>query len=326
MSTQPEQKNLALFKYSQDHPDKLIDEAYTEGQLVITKNKEEKNKLMKNSEKLNDLIAQYANSKSESEKNRLVETITDLLCKTSKEMNLTPFSQYLQVLDTSYTSLKESTPEEKQEIIRQGLNAYIKDRLPVYSSHGYSHIVLQVISDTHSHKRHGASGTNKVKKQMDNLKIPQFELGTDPNGNYYLLVDKNTKEYDEILEAKGITVKWSEDKQGKRPDILINYDGKLYIIEHKHMKESGGGQDKQGTEVTDFIRQPGKGVSYVTYLDGHYWNKLISNEGHDKATTLKNNIIDALTSNANNYFLNTAGFERFIEEVVMKLPNPITKD
>ncbi len=52
-------------------------------------------------------------------------------------------------------------------------------------------------------------------------------------------------------------------------------------MEHKHMKESGGGQDKQMSEIIDFISHKDKKVSYISFLDGVYFN-LLSDKNIDK--------------------------------------------
>jgi hypothetical protein len=82
------------------------------------------------------------------------------------------------------------------------------------------------------------------------------------------------------------------------------------------MKEGGGGQSKQDTEIVDFIRYKEKNVSYVTYLDGVGFNRLITSKDN-KHRKVKEDILEILSQNKDNYFVNTAGFEKFIDEVVL---------
>jgi len=133
-----------------------------------------------------------------------------------------------------------------------------------------------------------------------------------------LFTDKTGKKlFREILRAFQISFDWSTEHQGKMPDVLFKNGDDLFIVEHKHMKEGGGGQDKQATEVIDFIRHseanPVARVHYVTFLDGHYFNLLASATGNAGKLALQlNTIRNHLAGNNDNYFVNTAGFHELL--------------
>ena len=192
----------------------------------------------------------------------------------------------------------------------------MKDRHALYQSHGFTDTLLQVMSDNYSHKRNGSTGREKAETQVAKRGIPKFRRGMNYNEDYYLLVDEDEAEFGKILKSKGISFEWSSLKQKKIPDLLISCHGMTYIVEHKHKKEGGGGQSSQDVEVVDFIRYTENGVSFVTYLDGPYFNRL-ARGGSDKEEALKDDIGRSLSLNKNNYFVNTAGFERFLDEVVV---------
>lgn len=46
----------------------------------------------------------------------------------------------------------------------------------------------------------------------------------------------------------------AKNEQGKLPDMVFSVGEHHFVVEMKSMKGSGGGQDKQLTEVIDFIR------------------------------------------------------------------------
>lgn len=97
------------------------------------------------------------------------------------------------------------------------------------------------------------------------------------------------------------------DGQGRSLRLRLN--GRLSVIEHKHMKEGGGGQDKQIGELIDFIRQNDPQVSYISFLDGVYFNELaVADQSERKSRAQLNQIRQALRANRYNYFVNTAGF------------------
>lgn len=71
------------------------------------------------------------------------------------------------------------------------------------------------------------------------------------------------------------TIRWDiVIHQDKEPDIVLKINDKFFIIEAKHIKESGGAQDKQIVELIEFIRysEELENVHYVSFMDGIYFN------------------------------------------------------
>lgn len=85
-------------------------------------------------------------------------------------------------------------------------------------------------------------------------------------------------------------------------------------MEHKHMKESGGGQDKQMSEIINFISYSDSGVHYIAFLDGVYFNLLADEKiKFGKPYEQKNAIYNNLKKEKQNFFVNTYGFNELIE-------------
>lgn len=98
------------------------------------------------------------------------------------------------------------------------------------------------------------------------------------------------------------------------PDAIFKFNNIIYIVEHKHLKEGGGGQDKQLLEIIDLIKYSEDGVRYISYFDGMYFNSLINPKSTVKINTVKNDIINNLTKCPNNFFVNTMGFEKILKD------------
>jgi len=103
------------------------------------------------------------------------------------------------------------------------------------------------------------------------------------------------------------------------PDFLIKHKKDIFILEHKHMKEGGGGQDKQANEVISFIgfSEGSPNIHYISFLDGIYFN-LFANKKYLKKGKILNqlkNIKQNLKRNKQNYFVNTAGFKKLFKEL-----------
>lgn len=99
------------------------------------------------------------------------------------------------------------------------------------------------------------------------------------------------------------------------PDAVFKYNDRIFIVEHKHLKEGGGGQDKQLGEIIDLIKYKDDNVSYISYMDGMYFNSLINPKPNVKISNSKKDIIKYLTENSENYFLNTHGFEKILKDL-----------
>jgi hypothetical protein len=305
------------------YPEPYLDNNYSREKIVLTKDKNKINKLMERNHKLIDIINSYATLKTQLNKEQIdniVETIVDLMNK--KHMNYTAFAKYFLVHDVSYSSYKKCTRKKQKIIIYHMLNTYVEHRHFMYKSHGYSDSILQIISDVHSHKRRSVSGKDKVVAQLKEKGILHYnKVNNSKKDNYYILPDfQDNLQFIDILKKHDIDLRWKLDKQNKNPDFLIMLNNKPIIIEHKHMKENGGGQDKQSNEIIDFIKYSEENAKLVTYLDGIYFNQLISDTQNNynfndvKIEIQSNDIIKALKNNPNNYFLNTKGFERFISD------------
>src|SRR3989338_11330354 len=93
----------------------------------------------------------------------------------------------------------------------------------------------------------------------------------------------------------------------------------IFIVEHKHMKEGGGGQDKQVNEVISFVSfsESNNKIHYISFLDGIYFNLFTNTKYLNKGKILNqlNNIKQKLKRNKQNYFVNTAGFKKLLKSL-----------
>lgn len=102
------------------------------------------------------------------------------------------------------------------------------------------------------------------------------------------------------------------------PDFLIRYKKDIFILEHKHKKEGGGGQNDQINEIISLIsfKEKNKNVHFISFLDGVYSNAFARQNLRDgKILTQVNNIKENLKHNKTNYFVNTAGFKEFLSKL-----------
>jgi hypothetical protein len=131
---------------------------------------------------------------------------------------------------------------------------------------------------------------------------------------YYIFPDNGDKKlFKKILNEENIRFDFASSKQGKNPDALIRINDKIIIVEHKNIKSTGGGQDKQIVEIIDFIKRGERGIYYVSYLDGVLFNEFETPSPTNKLSIIVSDISDNLNNNPYNYFVNTYGFEKLVD-------------
>jgi len=118
--------------------------------------------------------------------------------------------------------------------------------------------------------------------------------------------------------------------QGKKLDVVLKAKNKFFLIEAKHIKDSGGAQNKQIGELIGLIdTNVPKDVYVVAFMDGIYSNEIldltdiqvnnsfeIGEHGENKLVSQKIEIVDALHNNDNAFWLNTAGYLKLIEDLI----------
>lgn len=318
--------NIALFNLSLNNPEPIIDKFYLKNEdLLISKDPQAPTSLMKNNFDLLESISAYNFAKKNKKSILGKDAIKKILqIMKTKNINYSEFVSFWPVVDISYSLFCKMSDEEKKEIIKNVVEKYIELRHNVFSMYGYSATTLQVGKDAKAHKESGNLGINKVSemlsavgfKKANSESFQDFIMISDKK---YIESDKKGKRlFKELLGYYNIDFLWSSGKEEKMPDILIRYKKDVFIVEHKHMKEGGGGQDKQINEIISLIgfSENQKNIHYISFLDGLYFNLLFNKKNLTKGKIFNQitNINKNLQENKQNYFINTAGFRELLKE------------
>lgn len=323
------QNNLVYFDIGTKHKEELIDPNYhvIVDNVIIPKTKDEINALTDANHKLVKYLTSIEtliNDLGKTYEDKEVRAYFPLIIRAmeTKGMNYSAFCQYFNVHNMNYSLFfdkKTVSEAQRIEIIEYMVKNYLKDRHEMYLSHGYSDIVLQVMSDNYSHKRKGTYGANKIADMCRVRGIPDFSTEKRPNFNaeaFFLLSDKKGKaNFIKFADAYGIVL--SEDNTVKYPDALIKIGKDFFIVEQKNMKEDGGGQDKQTVEITKFIKRKPEfeGLHYITFIDGVYFNKLTPT-ATAKTKDQYVDVLETLTKYKANYFVNSYAFEKVLDDAI----------
>lgn len=316
--------NIKLLEFSFENPEPIIDEFYLKnGNLIIAENPKELTDLMKQNLNLLESISAYnfaKKNKNQVTAKKAIETIFKII--KSKNINYSEFVSFWPVVDISYSVFSKMNDDEKMKILKIIIEKYIELRHNLYSTYGYTPTTLQVGKDAKAHKESGSLGINKVSKILDSFGFNKANSETvedfTKGDKKYIETDKKGKKlFKELLIHYKIKFSWSAEKEEKMPDLLIRYRDNIFIVEHKHMKEGGGGQNKQINEIISLIgfSESDKKIHFISFLDGTYFNLFTDNKYLTKGKILKqiNGIRDSLKINKQNYFVNTAGFKELFK-------------
>lgn len=320
--------NIKVFEISIEKREPYIDRNYVKkSEAIITNDRRKLNQLMEANIEIIESISAYKialESKNIKMQNTILKKIVDALATSG--INFSEFTSYWAVKDVSYSIYKKTlkTNSLKKEFLKNIIPEFIKDRHSLYRAHGYSFSTLQAVNDSKAHKSNGSSGNIKISKLFKMYGLSHFNSNDISKFNrqdkIFIYLDKaNKRLFEKILEQYKINFDWSKNHEGKQTDFLFKINHNIFIMEHKHMKESGGGQDKQMSEIINFISYEDHNVHYISFLDGVYFN-VLADRGikSGKPFEQRKSIVRNLTNNKQNYFVNTSGFVELIRSLLKK--------
>jgi len=309
-------QNLDYWEISLKNPEPIIDEYYTFNKLIV-----QNQNLIQKVERLRELITTYC-VLLEIDKQALGKILDEIyMIALHKNIQYTEFIAFWKTLDLSYSSFRQLPEQDRKLMLHKVLEEYCEKRRKLYDELGYSNVVVQALYDSGVSRKKGKAGiekiTNLILQKLKNSQIFRTidELRSQILG--YFLPDKNKTLFDEFIENYNIEYRFSQTYQGKLPDVVLKVVDQFFIIEAKHINETGGAQDKQIAELISFInqREPSQNIHYVAFLDGLYFNYFINPPKGSKVSQQKEDIENCLKHNHSNFFVNTAGFVNLLKDL-----------
>lgn len=178
---------------------------------------------------------------------------------------------------------------------------------------------IQAILDLGASRCKGKSGELKLISNLENLDFAEVKTWDD-----FTQSKKCVAQFSKIFNVKSVKknleIKLKTKKQGKKLDLIIKYQNKVFILEAKHLNTSGGAQDKQLSELIEILslKETNPKIHYISFLDGSYSNKFLSDSivHTGKRKTQRQEIKKYLKQNPKNYWLNTVGFEALFSDLI----------
>jgi len=309
-------QNLDYWAIFLKNPEPIIDEYYIFNKLIV-----QNQNLIQKVERLRELITTYC-VLLEIDKQAVGKILDEIYMITlHKNIQYTEFIAFWKTLDLSYSSFRQLPEQDRKLMLHKILEEYCEKRRKLYDELGYSNIVVQALYDGGVSRKKGKAGiekiTNLILQKLKNSQIFRTidELRSQILG--YFLPDQNKVLFDKFIANYNIEYRFSQTYQGKLPDVVLKAKDHFFIIEAKHINETGGAQDKQIAELISFInqREPSQNIHYVAFLDGLYFNHFINPPQGSKLSQQKEDIENCLKHNHSNFFVNTAGFVNLLQDL-----------
>lgn len=297
---------IYYWKYSLENHEEFPDIYYTNDVIIIEPVDNNKDFLKKVNE-LRDLITSYCcltENKIKADVDKVVNKIKDILTSKSN-INYTEFVAYWKCLDVDYETFLEIPNQEN--ILKKLLDKYCERRRKLYEKCGYTNVSIQALYDSGSSRTKGQKFKQKIKK------IVVESLGEDVK---LAFIGKNN--WENIKQRLNLTYTFGIRHQDKIPDFFIEYKNHYIIGEAKHIHSIGGAQDKQISELIDFINQKESkaNIHYLSLLDGFYMYHFNQDRLSDnKPNKQKDDIETALNKNIQNFFVNAKGLQKMLQDL-----------
>jgi len=236
------------------------------------------------------------------------------------------FVAFWKVLDytfSMYNSIKDN--DRKLNILRNLIEEYCDKREDLYMTMGYSDTTIQVLYDNGASRRKASGGVNKIldiiKPVFKNRNIQILEATTSSDFSEQIFIFHKMALFKQFLDYFNIDYSFGRSHQDKNPDIVIKIHDDLFIMELKHVKEGGGGQDGTITELIQFIEQQevSGNIHYISFMDGGYINLFVNPSSNTSASRQKSRIEEVLRNSPQNYFCNTKGFINLLNDCLQTL-------
>jgi len=313
-------ENMYYWNVSLTHPEPLLDDYYIFDDIIVNDQN-----LIDKIKQLRLLIITYCEMAKidEDVTSKILDKIYNIIISI-ENIQYTEFVAFWKSLDLTYSVFKDFKNSPKLiNILKDILKRYCEKRIELYNSLGYSNITVQALYDAGASRKKGMAGINKLEDLVksrfkDVVHAKDWNSLKNTKIAYFLPDSKDENLFKEFCKRYNIQFEFGKNHQGKEPDMVLKVNQDFFIIEAKHINESGGGQDKQIVEVIDIINnsESSNKIHYLSFLDGLYFNEFSHGDiTNNKINNQKRDIEEALKNHENNFFVNTCGFRTLLNDL-----------
>lgn len=300
--------NQHYFKISQQNPEKLLDEFY-----IFDNKHSDLRKYVANTKEIKNILITLKTLQEKNESKKIVKKYYFELQNILNDFsNCSEFICFVNACDNILNSVKKDIG-----LLEEITNRYFDKRI-------LNEVVpeewIQAILDSKASMRKGKCGEKKLLSLLQKIDISEIKTWSG-FFSQKKCVAQFSKSFNLGNVRKNLDAKIKTKKQNKKLDLIVKINDKIFLVEAKHLNTSGGGQDKQISELIEILslKEKNKNIFYVAFLDGNYSNILLgNNKCGDKLKTQRKEIRKYLKNNQRNYWLNTAGFVSLFSDLKNK--------
>lgn len=291
--------NLLCFKISQENPEPALDDFY-----IFDKRNPNIQKYINNTREIKNHLITIKTLLEKKEKRVVVDRYFRSLATILNEFSVcSEFSCFINACDNVLDFVKKDLNLLKNISKRYFKNRILNENVPEEW--------IQAILDSNSSRKKGSRGEEKL---LFILQKKGFERVL--NWDDFQKKNKCVAKFSNIFSLRAVrqqlNVRINTKKQNKRLDLIIKDENKIFLLEAKHLNTSGGGQDKQLSELIEILslQEKNDNIFYISFLDGVYSNILLADdEAGGKLSIQRGEIKKLLKKNSRSYWVNTAGIE-----------------
>ena len=303
--------NKELFEYSINNKEDIVDYEYAfiernpELSIYVEKIKQ----LKKNLITISTLEKKF---KNDDKKNIYVNAIIkNIQSDWNEYINSSEFGCFVNACDNT-----RDTVVKDFESLKVIISLYIDHRdIDLLTPNNW----VQAILDGNSSRRKGGSATNKLTKKLKKYNYIEVQDWDELINNKLSFGVCTTGKFNLKILRDNLNIRIETKSQEKNLDFVIKHNENYFLLEAKHINVSGGAQDKQIKELIGLISltENNKKVSYLSFMDGKYSNKLLLHNQSKRSKKKYNQLkeINININKTNNFWLNTKGFDKFLEKL-----------
>jgi hypothetical protein len=303
--TKRNQDNLHYFRISQRNPEKILDSFY-----IFDEKHPQLQKYIANTREIKHILITIKTLQKKNENRKIIKKYFLELSETlDKFSNCSEFACFINACD-SFLDLAKKDIVLLEKITQK----YFKKRvLNEYVPEEW----IQAILDSNSGRKKGKCGEKKLLYILSKYGFQEV-INWENFSQRKKCAAKFSKVFNIKNVRKNLGIKLATKRQGKKLDLIIKSNNKIFLCEAKHLNTSGGEQDKQISELIEIVglKERNKNISYLAFLDGSYSNILLGNKNQgDKLAIQRKEIKKHLSRHPNNFWVNTAGFKALFREL-----------
>ena len=297
--------NLHYFRISQENPEDLLDNFY-----IFDKKNPALKQYISNIKEIKNVLITIKTLKDKKEQPAIIDKYFQELQRILGDFsNCSEFICFVNACDNTLKAAKENLDLLKEITERYFTNRILSEMVPEEW--------VQAILDTNASRKKGKCGEIKLKSILNKLGFIEVKNWEDFFGQHNC-VASFSKVFNLKRVRQNLKAKIKTKKQNKKLDLIIKSGEKIFLLEAKHLNTSGGGQDKQISELIEILslKENNLKISYISFIDGNYSNIILGKQGgSEKLETQREEINKHLRGNQRNFCLNTAGFKSLFRDI-----------